>query len=194
MQFNIFHKIGRMHAWRQYIVYLHPQHARYYTPSPLHQASKPFTKFTRSRHVSPPSVSPKRRPDPLKVSRARQTEGLRGSKWRSKWHDWATEYRYIVYTFITFISGSTIFCYFALQRVPITGRRQLDFIPRWVIKRIEKSKLAEEDEFREVLTKCSLDSEHPAMQGFNSVFKRLVHASGLDDRDWDFRLVLAPSK
>ena len=99
-----------------------------------------------------------------------------------------------MYTFVIFISGTTIFCSFALRRVPITGRWQLDFIPRWFVRWTEKSKLAEEEKLREELRKFSLDSNHPSMQEFNSIFKRLVRASGLDDRDWDFRVVLAPSK
>ena len=32
------------------------------------------------------------------------------------------------------------------------------------------------------------------MQGPISVFNRLIHASGLDDQEWEFRIVNAPCK
>ena len=92
------------------------------------------------------------------------------------------------------VSGSTILCCAALQPVPITGRRQLDFIPRWVANKIEDFQRAEEDKEREALKMCSWGSDHPGMQGATLMFNRLVYTSGLDDRDWDFRVVLAPSE
>ena len=87
-----------------------------------------------------------------------------------------------------------MFCSYSLQRVPITGRMQLNLIPHWVAVRTEKSKRKEEEELREELIKCSFGSDHPGMQGVNLIFNRLIRASGLDDRDWEFRVVLAPSE
>ena len=76
--------------------------------------------------------------------------------------------------------------------MPITGRRQIDFIPLCVANWIKEIMRAEEDQEREELLRSSLGSDDPGMQGFTSIFNRLVRASGLDDRDWEFRVVLDP--
>lgn len=193
MQFILRERIGRFHRWRRCPRCLDFQITRLYTPSSNHQASKPFAKPKRSRYVFPPAAPCKSRPAPSKVPQARQTEGSRSRGSERKLHDWVTEHRYIVYTFAVFVSGTT-FCSFALQRVPITGRMQLDFIPSWVARRMAKSARKNEDDLRENLEDCSLRGDHPAMQGVNLIFERLVRASGLGDREWEFRVVLAPSK
>lgn len=194
MQAHLFPKLGRLRRWRQYSNYLHFQDARYHTTSPRHQASKPFPKPKPSRSILPPTKPRKSRQIPHKVPQARQTDGTRWSGWRTRWHDWATEYRYFLYAIVLFASGITVFCSYSLQRVPITGRLQLDLIPHWVAVRIEKSERKKEEELREDLMKCSFGSDHPGMQGVNLIFNRLIRASGLDNRDWDFRVVLAPSE
>lgn len=85
-------------------------------------------------------------------------------------------------------------CYFALQRVPVTGRWQLDYIPHWVAVRMGKSEREEHERLRPMLMKFSLGSDDPGMQGIVTIFNRLIRASGLDDRDWEFRVVLDPSE
>lgn len=93
-----------------------------------------------------------------------------------------------------FVAGIAIYCYFAVERVPITGRRQLDLIPQWLAVRMEKSKREEEEVLRENIKDCLWHSDHPGMQAVNLVFSRLVRTSGLDDRDWDLRVVRAPGE
>ena len=110
--------------------------------------------------------------------------------------DWATgHHRYIVYGgFLIFFGGSTIYCSFSLQRVPITGRVQLDLIPNWVAKRIEKSELEDVKELRKEMAEFWFESDHPDMQEIDLIFSRLVCASGLDDRNWEVRVIQAPSE
>lgn len=71
---------------------------------------------------------------------------------------------------------------------------QLDLIPKWVAKRMEKSELEKDKELRKELTKFWFESDHPGMQQIDLMFSRLVRASGLDDRDWEVRIVRAPSE
>ena len=59
---------------------------------------------------------------------------------------------------------------------------------------MEESECEEEEELRTRIKNSVLSSDHPYMQDINMVFSRLVRASGLDDRDWDLRVVWAPSE
>lgn len=59
---------------------------------------------------------------------------------------------------------------------------------------MKKSEREENDELRKSIENCTWHSDHPYMQDVNLVFSRLVCASGLDDRDWDLRVVRAPSE
>lgn len=43
------------------------------------------------------------------------------------------------------------------------------------------------------MAKFWLDSDHPGMQQIDMMFSRLIRASGLDDRDWEVRIVRAPT-
>lgn len=165
------------------------QNARFYTPSSRHQLPK------SRRYALPPAAPPKSRKTPSKVPQARRQTDLSQWSWsKSRWHNWAIEHKYIIYSFVFFVCGSTIFCSFSLQRVPITGRMQLDLIPKWVAKRMEKSELEKDKELRKELTKFWFESDHPGMQQIDLMFSRLVRASGLDDRDWEVRIVRAPSE
>ena len=96
---------------------------------------------------------------------------------------------------MVFGSGTIIFYGFLSQSVPITGRRRLDYVPDWITKFMEKIR-EEKGEGRRIekLRNLSWGSENPQMQGPISVFNRLIHASGLDDREWEFRIVNAPCK
>ena len=96
---------------------------------------------------------------------------------------------------VVFGSGTIIFYYFLSQSVPITGRRRLDYVPDWITKSMEKiCEMQGEGQCIEELTNLSWRSENPNMQGPISVFNRLIHASGLDDWEWEFRIVNAPCK
>ena len=78
--------------------------------------------------------------------------------------------------------------------MPITGRTQLDLIPHCVAVRMEESECEEEEKLRTSIKDSVWLSDHLYMQDINTVFSRLVRASGLDDRDWDLRVVWAPSE
>ena len=96
---------------------------------------------------------------------------------------------------VVFGSGTIIFYCFLSQSVPITGRRRLDYVPDWITKSMEKIRETQgEGQCIEELTNLSWRRENPNMQGPISVFNRLIHASGLDDRKWEFRIVNAPCK
>ncbi len=59
---------------------------------------------------------------------------------------------------------------------------------------MKKSMREKEKQIRPWLMKNSWGSERPEMQGVLEIFNRLLRASGLDDRDWEFRVVLNPSE
>lgn len=111
-----------------------------------------------------------------------------------RWHDWATKHRYSVCALRIFFSGSVLILCFAVERVPITGRRQLDLIPNWVAVGFDEHEREGAEELRGSIKNFSLNSDHPAMQIVNLVFSRLVRASRLDDRNWDLRVVHAPGE
>lgn len=184
MQYHLGVGIGRVLPWRRYPSYRHVQNARHYTPSSCYQASYPPSKFGHSPSVTLPKIPPKSRWTPLELPRARQTETSEWGRWKLR----------VVTILVVFVSGITIVCYFSLQRVPITGRRQLDIIPHWFEVRTEKFKRKEEDKLRKDLLECSFGHDHPGLQGVNVLFYRLVRASGLVDRDWEFPVILAPSE
>ena len=128
------------------------------------------------------------------MSPARQTDDSRRSLSKRGWYDWATTHKFLVYGLVVFSSGMLITCCFALHRVPITGRLQLNYMPHWVAVRMAKSKCEEEEQSRPGLMKNSLGSDRPEMQGALMIFNRLVCASGLDNRNWEFRVVWNPSE
>lgn len=207
--------------WRRNI---YSQNVRHYSPSSHYHASKPSPKPYRSRSVQPFAVPPQSRQKPPKVSRAPQTSksslkpyrsrrvipppvpsksqpksshdprtpqksGLRGPYPNSRLRNWARNHRYIV-RFIVIIGCGTVAFYCVSHRVPITGRRRLVYVPRWLEELVDNFRREEGDEYRE----CSWGSEHPDMQGPISVFNRLLHAFGLDDGEWEFRVAQAPGK
>lgn len=89
-----------------------------------------------------------------------------------------------------FGSGTIILYFFLSQSVPLTGRRRLDHVPDWITKSMEKiCETQGEGQCIEELTNLSWRIENPNMQGHISVFNRLIHASGFDDREWEFRIV-----
>lgn len=113
----------------------------------------------------------------------------------SRWHDWAKNHKYIVRGLVVFGSGAIIFYCFLSQSVPITGRRWLDYVRDWITKSMERiCETQGEGQRIEELTLLSWRSENPNMQGPISLFNRLIHASGLDDWEWEFRIVNAPCK
>ena len=184
-----------MHRWRQYTPYLHLQRARQYTLSSHHQAFRPSKEFKRSRYVLPPTVPPKNILEPLKGSRAYQTDGARQTWSKSRWHNWAKNHKYIVRGLVVLGSGTVIFYCFLSQSVPITGRRRLDYVPDRITGFEKELREAQgEGELIKKVTNLSVGSEDPIMQGPISVFNRLIHASGLDNQKWEFRIVNAPCK
>ena len=89
------------------------------------------------------------------------------------------------------VAGSTVFYFFALKRVPITGRLQLDLVTRWKAAQLAKSQREEEaNQVIPMLMPFSMDKQDPCWQQVDEIFNRLIHASGLGDRDWDLRLVV----
>ena len=157
------------------------------------QTSKPSPKPHRSRHVIPPPVPSKSQPKSSHDPRTPQKTGLRGHYPNLRSRSWAQNHRYIVRALVILGCGTAAF-YCGSQRVPITGRRQLDCIPSWLEAWIESLRRKETDEWRKDILKCSWGSEHPGMQGPIAIFDRLLHAAGLDDGQWEFRVIQAPGK
>ena len=79
-----------------------------------------------------------------------------------------------------------------LQRVPITGRKRLDYVSKWLGSYLETKEREFEDERQK--ENIHLGSESPMMQGPTLIFNTLLHASGLDDREWELRVFNAPGE
>ena len=77
-----------------------------------------------------------------------------------------------------------------LQRVPITERRRLHYVPSLIEGFFNDS----EHKQGENIPNCSLGSESPIMQGVTSILNNLLRVSGLDDREWEVRVVHAPGE
>ena len=165
MRFHLVAETGRICSWPQYSSYRHVRVARQHTQPPRTQKLKPFPKPRPSRYALPPVALPKARQHPQKVPQARQMEGSRWSKWKSRCYEWATKHRYIVKTLAILLSGTTIYCHYSLQRVPITGSGQLDLLPHWITVWMETLEPEQVDELRKELSSCSLGSDHPWMHG-----------------------------
>ena len=192
MQSRFLQTVGRARAWPQHPIYSDLHHARSYVPSSHHQASK---SWAQPRSLgSPPPYPPRSTPDALNSSRARHTDGpdIRRSNARS--YDWATRHKFLVGTFFVFGSGGFLIHCFCSKRVPITGRWQLDLVPQWKAVQMAESTRELEDRVRPDLMEHSLGKEHPQMQGCIEIFDCLVRASGLESRDWEFRVAVDPRK
>ena len=163
-----------MYRWRQYTAYLNLQNTRHYTPSSRCLVSKPL-------------------PYKPRVSRAPQTEGPRRQpSFNFNWLDWAKNHKFIVFC-VCFFGYPIVQSFRTLQRVPITGRIRLDYIPKWLGTYLETEERELEDERQK--ENIQLGSESPIMQGPTSIINALLRASGLDDdREWELRVFNAPGE
>ena len=86
--------------------------------------------------------------------------------------------------------GTIAFYLFAVKQVPITGRRQLE-MPEW-IQKMSESQTDEKnsEQFRQHIETYSWEPDDQTAMTLN----RLIRSSGLDDRDWELRVVNAPSE
>ena len=151
-------------------------------------------KIKNPRFHSPPTVAPKSRSNLLEVSRALHTDVSRRSWPESRWYKWATKHTYISRTLVLFICGGITFCFVGGKRVPITGRNQLEYVPKWVEKWFEKEMHNETEEKRKRTADCSWRAGDPGMQVPIAILNRLLRASGLEDSEWELRIVNAPCK
>ena len=185
--------IVHTYARRQHLVYLHVRNVRCYLPYQRPSPPREPPKTSKSEHAPLPTVVSKDGLHPLKGSRIRHAKDWGWSKW-SKSSEWAARHPKFVGGFGIIVLGTIPFCYFHLQPVPITGRRQLEYVPKWLERQWESSARKEDDESWKVIAECSWGSDHPALQGPIEVLNRLLRASGMDDQDWELRIVNAPSK
>ena len=79
-----------------------------------------------------------------------------------------------------------------LQRVPITERWRLQYVPSLIEDFLNYS---EPQVWEKIdIPNCSLGSESPIMQGVTSILNNLLRVSGLDDREWEVPVVHAPGE
>ena len=194
MQSHPLKRLGCQRMGPQHSVHLNCQHARHYMPSAHHRAPQKVPKSKHLRFHSPPAVAPKSRPYLLKVSRAPDTDVPRWSWPESRWYKWATKHTYISGTLVLFICGGITFSFVGVKRVPITGRNQLEYVPKWVEIWAEKEMHNENEEQRKRTADCSWRAGDPGMQVPIAILNRLLRASGLEDREWELRIVNAPCK
>lgn len=157
------------------------------------KGSKPSRKPHSLRSVQSPTVPQQSQPNLSHVPQTPRKNCLRRSCPKSRLRNWAKNHRYIVRA-LGIIGCGTVIFFCASPRVPITGRRQLAYIPRRLKAWYEDLSRKEIDEMRKAILKCSWGSEHPDMQGPIAIFNRLLHAAGLDDGQLEFRVIQAPGK
>ncbi len=186
-----------MRWWRQHFVQAHIQSANFHVSSWHHQPPKPVHR-PRPRHfprdLPPPARSLKTKEIRPKEPQVRQTDASISTRAISRGHSWATKLKKVVRGFFVISCGAILFLYITSQDVPITGRTRLSYVPNWVARLWEDSILKRDNALRKDIAHSSLGKDDPEMQGLLSVFNRLVRASGLDDRDWDLRVVRAPGQ
>lgn len=119
------------------------------------------------------------------------------AEWASGWRTWyatSLSHKLAVWGVVVFTSGATAVYLFALERVPITGRRRFSWVSRSTLAHSEQT----EREFLETLegdNKClSVISDYPGLQKMQAVLDRLVRSSGIDDVKWEVRVLDKPSK
>lgn len=184
-----------MHWSRQYAVFLRRQDTRHYTPSSRGLASNSLPNSKRSKDAHLPAKFPNHRPYAPRVFRAPQADGPRQQPSpKFKWLVWAKSNKFIF--FCLCIYGYTISMFPRdLQRVPITERRQLLYLPCW----LEDNEDHVDRKMEETINtqNSSLGSESPSLQRIASIFSILVHVSGLNDRgwhQWELRIIDAPGQ
>ena len=186
MQSHVFQDLRLRHLWRQCTVSLHLQTTRHYTPSSHFLVSKSMRKTKCSNRFSPPAESPKHRPYAPSVSRAPQ-DGPRPRRFfKFKWLDWARNHKLIVLLFCTFGYNIIKFSW-NTQRVPIIEIWRLYYVPGLLETFFDYVDRMVEEEVD--IQNSSLRSESSIMQGVNTILKDLLRVSGLDDREWEIRVV-----
>lgn len=117
-------------------------------------------------------------------------------KWKSSWQAWyvgSLSHRLTVYGIVVFVSGTTIVCFFALERVPITGRRRFSWLSQSSLTKLDETERERLNELREN-ERFFIKSDYPGLRKIEAVFNRLVKASGLDKIAWEVRVIDDPSR
>ena len=118
------------------------------------------------------------------------------TRWKSAWRAWYTDRflnRLAVYGVVVFVSGVTVVYFFALERVPITGRRRWSWLSRSTLAKLHEEESRVLKELRDNEEKIFISSDYPGLRKIEAVFERLVKASGLDGIAWEVRVINEPS-
>ncbi len=94
---------------------------------------------------------------------------------------------------MVFVSGVTIIYFFALERVPITGRRRWSWLSKSTLTELHEEESRVMKELRDNEEKIFISSDYPGLRKIEAVFERLVKASGLDGIAWEVRVINEPS-
>ena len=183
--------IGRLHMRHQHFIYLRFRNVRCYQP---HERPRKASKTRKPDHASQPTVVLKHLPDSPKEPQIRGTQDSRWKKSRTILLEWASKHKIIVGFLILYISVPIAICFFGSQPVPITGRKQLEYLPKWLEHVFGILAREEGEELRDRLASRSWASDDPNIQKIVDVLNRLLRASGLSDRKWELLVVNAPSK
>lgn len=119
------------------------------------------------------------------------------SRWKSGWQAWYAEkwsHRLAVYAVGICISGAMVVYFFALERVPITGRKRFGWLSQSALAMMDENLRKIMERLGENEEKIFIKSDYPGLRKIEAVFNRLVKASGLDDIAWEIRVLDEPSK
>ena len=133
--------------------------------------------------------------------RPRDSQHSSGPGWKqafvttiTRYRPASLKYRIILYSAVVCISGATIVYLFVLERVPITGRRRLSWLPQSTVKKLEETDQKFLGIMAENEKRWFIQRDYPGVRKVEAVLARLVRSSGLDDMRWEIRIINEPSK
>ena len=138
----------------------------------------------------------RKQPDAQRSSARREPLLEKAARWKSGWQAWYAERRshsLAVWSVVIFVSGMAYIYLFVFERVPITGRRRISWLPRWELTKLENMDREAMELLRKNEQRFFINSDYPGLRKIEAVFNSLVKASGLDDIAWEVRVLDEPS-
>lgn len=89
---------------------------------------------------------------------------------------------------------TAIICAFSWRPVPVSGRIQLDIMPKEWPEWVQEAQQEVSNNLREKFGAKFLPSNDEKVKKVQAVLDRLIASSGLDNIPWDLHLIMAPGK
>ena len=186
-------RIGILSQRRHIPHYVRGQNAGFSVSPPRFRDPKPRSKkgpsttFPRSRKQA----------DPQHTSARKKTLLETAARWKSGWQARYAESHWIrlaVWGVMISVFGMACIYLFVFERVPITGRRRISWLPRGELTKLEDMERNSIEDQRKNEQTLFIQSDYPGLRKIEAVFNRLVEASRLDNIAWEIRVVNEPSR